>query len=343
MARLPSCPMWLPPTPRGIASAAIVGIGLAACGEATPPRWQGYVEGEFVHVASPFAGRLEQLSVHRGQQVAQGAPLFALETEEESAARTEAMAQMRAAQARLADLQTGQRPPEIDARRAQLAQAQAAAERSATALTRDEAQFRIGGISQAQLDQSRATAHADAARVRELRSDLAVARLPGRDAQRQAQSAQVEAARAALAQADWRLARKAASAPQPALVHDTLYRPGEWVPAGSPVVRLLPPGNIKVRFFVPEAALGGLRVGQPVTMRCDGCAQPIPATIRYVSTQAEYTPPVIYSNETRGKLVFMVEAQPAPADAAALHPGQPVEVDTQAPVRRAAGTSEPSR
>ncbi|ESJ10752.1 hypothetical protein B551_0215395 [Cupriavidus sp. HPC(L)] len=102
------------------------------------------------------------------------------------------------------------------------------------------------------------------------------------------------------------------------------------MPAGSPVVRLLPPGNVKVRFFVPEAAIGTLRPGQAVRLTCDGCGAAIPATIRYVSSQAEYTPPVIYSNETRRKLVFLVEARPAPADAARLHPGQPVEVEPAA-------------
>jgi HlyD family secretion protein len=101
------------------------------------------------------------------------------------------------------------------------------------------------------------------------------------------------------------------------------------VPAGAPVVNLLPPGNIKVRFFVPEREVGALKPGQPVTLACDGCTGPIPAQITYVAPQAEYTPPVIYSRERREKLVFMVEARPAPADAPKLHPGQPVEVTLQ--------------
>ncbi|WP_284209321.1 HlyD family secretion protein, partial [Chitiniphilus shinanonensis] len=164
------------------------------------------------------------------------------------------------------------------------------------------------------------------AEVRRLQRELDVARLPGRSAQLQAQAAQVEAARAALAQADWTLNQKALRAPTGALVFDTLYREGEWVAPGSPVVRLLPPGNIKVRFFVPQAALAGLQPGREVTLRCDGC-QPLPARIDYVATEAEYTPPVIYSNDTRDKLVFLVEARPAPAQAARLHPGQPVTVE----------------
>ena len=105
-----------------------------------------------------------------------------------------------------------------------------------------------------------------------------------------------------------------------------MYRSGEWVPAGSPVVRMLPPENVKVRFFVPESAVGALASGRPVRIRCDGCAADVAAVVSFVSDQAEYTPPVIYSNEARAKLVFLVEARPQVADAARLHPGQPVQV-----------------
>ena len=102
--------------------------------------------------------------------------------------------------------------------------------------------------------------------MRELRAQLEVANLPGRQDQRRAQAAQVEAARATLAQADWTLAQKRLAAPAAAQVLDTLYRVGEWVPAGSPVVSLLPPGNIKVRFFVPETVVGTLKPGQQATV-----------------------------------------------------------------------------
>jgi len=299
---------------------------LSACSKEPPNIWQGYVEGEFVSVASPFAGRLDTLSVQRGQQVASGAPLFVLESDDERAARQQAAEQLRAAEAQLADLKIGKRPVEVDVSRAQLAQAQATAQRSAAQFRRDQAQFTIGGISQAQLDESRATAASDAARVRELQHDIDVARLPGRNDQQAAQAAQVEAARAALAQAEWKLSRKAVSATQAGLVYDTPYRLGEWVPAGSPVVRMLPPGNVKVRFYVPETIVGALKNGQAIQVHCDGCPAPVPANITYVSSEAEYTPPVIYSNETRRKLVFLVEARPSAADAPKLRPGQPVEV-----------------
>ncbi|MGH8786590.1 MAG: HlyD family secretion protein [Cupriavidus necator] len=318
-----------PQLPAAALAALAAVLLLAACSRERADTWQGYVEGEFVSVASPFAGRLDTLSVQRGQQVGQGATLFALESDDERAARQQAEDQLRAAEAQLQDMKTGKRPVEVEVSRAQLAQAQAQALRSAAALRRDQRQYEIGGIAQAQLDESRAQASSDAARVRELQRDIDVARLPGRDAQQAAQAAQVAAARAALAQAEWKLSRKTVATTQAGLVYDTPYRLGEWVPAGSPVVRMLPPGNVKVRFYVPETVVGALRNGQAVQVRCDGCAAPVAATISYVANEAEYTPPVIYSNETRRKLVFLVEARPAAADAPRLRPGQPVEVVPQ--------------
>jgi HlyD family secretion protein len=222
---------------------------------------QGYVEGEFVHVSSSETGRLVHLSVTRGQQVQAGAPLFALESVNEAAAQRQARQQLSAAEAHLKDLRTGKRPQELDVFRAQLAQAIAEERKSAAGLVRDEAQYKAGGISSARLDETRARAESDAARTRELRSQLDVAGLSARDEQVKAQAANAAAARAALEQAEWRLDQKAVAASRAGLVFDILYREGEWVQAGIPVVRLLPPENIKVRFFVPETLLGALTLG----------------------------------------------------------------------------------
>jgi HlyD family secretion protein len=131
---------------------------------------------------------------------------------------------------------------------------------------------------------------------------------------------------AALARARWAVEQKTQSAPTAGRIQDTLYRPGEFVPAGSPVLVLLPPENIKTRFFVPETELSSVKVGQLISVSFDGATAPLRATINYVSAQPEFTPPVIYSQQTRAKLVFLVEAAFAPADAVKLHPGQPVEV-----------------
>jgi HlyD family secretion protein len=269
---------------------------------------------------------LTNLAVQRGQKVATNAALFSLESNNEADAVKQAEHQFQAAQSQGADLLTGKRPAEVQVTEAQLAQARSEAQRTGLQRQRDEEQFRADGIPKSQLDDSRAAAANAQARVRELQAQLQVARLPGRAQQIRAQQAQVEAARAALAQAQWKLDQKQVRAPSAGLVFDTMYRSGEWVPAGSPVVRMLPPENIKVRFFVPETVVGSLAIGRNVAIRCDGCAAAVPAVISFVSEQAEYTPPNIYSNDTRTKFVFLVEARPQPADAVKLHPGQPVEV-----------------
>jgi HlyD family secretion protein len=304
----------------------LLSLVLAGCSGSRSPTYQGYVEGEFVYLASSQPGHLEHLAVARGQQVAAGAPVFSLEATEEEAEQRQAQRQLAVAEAQLADIETGRRPPEIDVVRAQLLQAQAAAQKSAQQRQRDETQYRAGGVSREQLEATLAQATSDAAHVNELQSQLEVARLPGRQQQLKAQSAQVLFAQAVLAQANWRLEQKSVSAPRAGLVYDTMYREGEWVAAGNPVIRLLPPQNIKVRFYVPETILGSLATGRRVSLHCDGCATDIGATITYLSAEAEYTPPVIYSNETRAKLIYMIEAHPMPEDAVKLHPGQPVAV-----------------
>ncbi|AIO36406.1 efflux transporter, RND family, MFP subunit [Burkholderia cenocepacia] len=314
---------------RALPPALVAAVALlAGCGKPADrtPTYQGYVEGEFVYLASSQSGTLTQLSVARGQTVAAGAPAFSLDTVSETAALQQAQHQLDAARAQLADLRTGKRPPEVNVTKAQLAQAAAQASRAAAQLARDERQYAAGGISKQQLDDSRTSAQTTAAQVRELQNQVDVARLPGRTQQVAAQAAQVDAARAAVAEAQWKLDQKRVAAPAAGRIQDTLYRVGEWVQAGNPVVQMLPPQNLKVRFFVPEAAVGSLAPGRAVTIHCDGCAADVPARITYVSNAAEYTPPVIYSNESRTKLVFMIEAHPAVADAPKLHPGQPVAV-----------------
>jgi len=311
---------------RYLAFALSLAAILAGCSAETPNTYQGYVEGEYVHVASAVGGRLERLLVQRGQTVEAKAPLFQLESEEETAAKRQADEQLKASQAQLADLRQGRRNPELDVAKAQLAQAIAAEEQAAQQLRRDEAQFEIGGIPRAQLEDSRANHSIKAARVRELQGQLEVSRLPAREDQIRAQDAQVQAARAASSQSSWRLDQKHVAATQGGLVVDTLYREGEWVAPGSPVVRMLPPQNVKVRFFVPQPVIGGLKPGRNLAVRCDGCGAEVPATVSYIAAEPEYTPPVIYSNETRAKLVFMVEARPSVENAARLRPGQPVSV-----------------
>lgn len=246
---------------RSTAISLVTAVVLSSCGDPSPDRFQGYVEGEFVYVASPLAGQLETLSVQRGQQVTIGQPLFSLDETAEKAVRD---------------------------------MAQAALVLSEAEFKRQAELLRRGPASAQDYDRARSTRDQDQQR---------------------------------LTQAQWNFDQKKQSAPESGLVYDTLFREGEWVAAGKPVVALLPPQNIKVRAFVPEARVGSIHYGDPVQVTVDGVGQPFLGKVSYISPRAEYTPPVIYSRESRQKLVFMVESLFEPQVSANLHPGQPVDVE----------------
>ena len=279
-----------------------------------------------MRVAAPFAGTLQQLSVKRGDQVEAAKPLFALENENETAARREAEERLRAAEARLANLKSGKRAPEIESATQELQQARAMRELASSNIARQQKLYASGFVSSAVLDDARAQFKREDAHVKELEAAVTTAKMPARTDEIRAAEADARAAREVLAQSEWKLAQRAVATPTAGLVHDTYFVVGDWVPAGSPVASVLPPGNVKVRFYVPEPLLGGLKLGQSLTINCDGCAAPFTATIQFIADRAEFTPPVLYSKENRAKLVYLVEAKPSAADAARLHPGQPVDV-----------------
>ena len=307
--------------------AALIAVYLLlyGCENPSDSAWQGYVEGEYVLLASPYAGQLQKLHVRRGERVEAAKPVFALEQESERAARAEADQRLRSAQARLENLAQGRRVHEVEALRAELEQARAARELSEANLVREERLVKTEATSRARYDEARGALARDRARFAAAEAQLKSALEPlGRAPERKAAEAEVAAARAAVAQAAWRLEQKSVTAPVAGLVQDTFFVEGEWVPAGRPVASILPPGNVKIRFYVPEAVIGEWRSGKEVEVRCDGCPAPIAARVSFISPQAEYTPPVLYSKESRAKLVFLLEARPAAG--ASLHPGQPVDV-----------------
>lgn len=275
-------------------------------------------------LASPYAGQLQKLYVRRGDRVESGKPVFALEQESERAARLEAEEKLKTAQARFENLAAGRRAPEIEALRAEVTQARAARDLSASQLAQQQKLFKGGFIAQARLDEALSAQRRDTARLAEAEAQLRNALQPlGRDAERKAAEGDVAAARAAMAQAAWRLEQKSVAAPVAGLVQDTFFVEGEWVPAGRPVASLLPPGNVKARFYVPETLVGGIPIGTDLEIRCDGCPAPVAAKVSFVSSQAEYTPPFLYSKESRAKLLFLVEAR---LEGGSLRPGQPVDV-----------------
>jgi HlyD family secretion protein len=308
--------------------ALAVGVCLG-CTKPDPNRVQGYVEGEFVYVASPYAGAVETLSVERGARVKPGDALFALDPKPQKAARDEAARRVAQARASLEDAKKGLRPTEIASLEAQLKQMRAALMRSESDLARAQKVFSMGSGSEEDIVRARATRDQDIGKVAQFEADLKTARLGSREDQVHAAEANLHALEAALAKAEWDLSQKTQAAPQAGLVFDTLFRPGEWVAAGKPVVVLLPPPNVKARAFVPEPRVGAIHPGDRVRVQVDGVAETIMGTVRFISPRAEFTPPVIYSRESRGKLVFMIEIFFDPAVAANLHPGQPVDVYLQ--------------
>ncbi len=299
---------------------------VGACSEKPGTGWSGYAEGDYVYIAAPLSGRLESLAVQAGQNVLKDAALFTLDAEAERAARDEAAARLTSARAQAANTEKGRRSDEVAITEAQLAQAQAQAALAQSDLARQQQLVAQGFVSKARLDDATTAVRQVQARVAELTAALRVARLPARVDERVASQATATAAAEALRQTQWRTTQKQQLSPTSALVADVFFRPGEFVPAGQPVLALLPRANIKARFFVPEAEVAQVAAGQPVLLSCDGCGAPIAARVTRIATQAEYTPPVIYSNAQRAKLVFMVEAQPDPAQVGRLHPGQPLDV-----------------
>ena len=309
----------------GLVLAASIILFATGCTRRESAGYQGYLEGEFIYVAAPLAGRLEKLAVQKGARVEAGAPLFTLEQSAELSALREAAERLRQSQARLADLRKGQRPSELAALDARLAQARSAAELSALELERTTKLHQTTVLSDDDYDRIRLKHEANTKIVVETSAQLITAQLGGRTDAITAAEADAAAAQAALDRAGWSVAQKSQSAPHAALVYDTLYRAGEFVPAANPVVSLLPPENIKVRFFVPEAGFAALKAGDRVRVAITGRPE-LEARISYLSPQPEYTPPVLYNRENRAKLVFMVEAVFDPAAARDLHPGQPADV-----------------
>lgn len=305
---------------------AVVVMLLTGCQPTVSDLLQGYLEGEYVYVACPLGGAVEGLHVARGEQVKAGDPLFTLESSLERAGRDEAERRSIQALAALEDAKKGKRPSEIDALTASLKQVQAALELAEKELARQQTLWQAGASAQQEMDAACSARDQCRERVRSLEAEIETARLGARADQVAAAEANVRALEAALTQAEWSLNQKRQSAPKSGLVFDTLFREGEWVAAGRPVVVLLPPANIKLRVFVPEAQLARLQLGDVVQVFMDGVRESVPAKVNFISPRAEYSPPMIYSRANREKFVYLIEAVFEGGMAARLHPGQPVEV-----------------
>jgi len=308
---------------------AAAGIGAAAWHYwPAPPdagRLQGYVEGYVVYMAPEQGGRIERLAVDSGDQVKAGQFLFRIDPALARAQRDEAAARVQQAQAQLANLRAAQqRPEQIAVLQAQEQQAEAQLTLSTADLERQRALYERSISSKAQFDQAKATYDRDKAALATVQRQIEAGRTAARTAEIAAAEAAAGAAQAALDQAETRLAQTTVRAPADAQVQDVFFRAGEVVGDGQPVLSLLPPGNRRIRFYVPEPRLATVALGQVVGVTCDNCPGGLTARITFISREAEFTPPVIFSLEERAKLVFRVEA--TPVGDAVLPIGQPVTV-----------------
>lgn len=322
-----------------VAAVAVAGVIAATwlhfAGAERGTAWQGWVEGDFLFVGPDEAGRLTSLNVREGETVKESAPLFAVESDIQSAELSQARSAVAEAKARLERVEASQqRPEEIAVLEAQRRRAEAAMEQSRPELDRARDLVAKGIAAQARLDTAKATYDRDMAALAETERQIIVARLRSRTEEIEAARNVVAQAESRLAAAETRLSQRVVAAPATGVVQELFYRPGEVVPAGRPVVSLLPPANLKVRFFVAQSQLPSLAPGARVHVSCDGCADGIEAEVTFLSNEAEFTPPVIFSSEERAKLVFRVEARPLKPEL--LRVGQPVTVT---PANNATGSS----
>jgi HlyD family secretion protein len=299
-------------------------VCLAACSEA-PSSYQGYVEGDFLNIGPEEGGRVTQLLVREGDRVEAGTPLFTMDDTTAQADVTSAQTALAAAEATLADMKSGARQPEIEALIAQRDQGQANLQLSKIQFDRQNRLVESGARPKEMLDEARAALTRDQARIVEINKDIQVAQLGARINQIEAARQEVDAAQAVLDKANYLLARRKVEAPAQGQVSEIVTRPGEVVAAGVPVVTMLPPGNLKIRFYVPQGQMAQLGQGDEVSITCDGCPGPTTARISFVADEVEFTPPVIFSDQSREKLMVMMEARTQkPVDF--LRPGQPVDV-----------------
>ena len=306
---------------------------LGGCFDDAAKPIQGYVEGDFVDLGVPGGGRVVALAVARGDRVSAGAAVFRLDPSTAQAAFAEAEARRAQAQADYENLLSGKRPEEIAVIAAQRNQAVAALQLARQDLARQRGLKGTSAALQQKLDAATATAAEARARVAELEAELDAAKLAARRPEIQAAEHAVTAAEAAVAQARAALDDRTGVAPEDARVEDVLFHPGETVAAGQPVVRLLPPGNVIVRAYLGAATLARLPEGARAELRCAACAVGAAATVSFVSDEAAYAPPILYSREHSDKLTFLVELRPDAAIAPNLRPGQPVSIVPPEPVK----------
>jgi len=311
--------VWAVAALTATASAFVAGFS-----EHGPPTYNGYVEANYVYVAATNPGRIKAIPTLEGQTVTKGQMLFSLDDDQYRAALSAAVAQRAAAEASWRNLETGSRSEEIDVIKASLKQAEASQELAKTTLDRIMKLKQSGLVPDSKVDEARAQLDTSNASVAQLQAQLTVAELPARPEQLAAAEANYDAAVANVEAAKVNLDDRTVESPVGGVVDRVFYRNGEVVGVGAPVLSILPPGELKIEFFIPEPDRNLFRIGDVLDLSCDNCPDGLSATISYLASQPQNTPPIIYSRDERRRLVFLAEAM-IDADASLL-PGQPVSM-----------------
>ncbi len=259
-----------------------------------PEEWQGYADADFVKVGPTQQGLVTAVKVERGDRVVKGAPLFEQDDADDRFAVDQTARLLQQAKDQLANLKNPAKPTEIAQAEANLRDAAAARDKVQADLQRNQALLKTGAATAQIVDEEQADLRSATARIAAGEAALEQAKAPlGRPGEIIAQTSAVDAGQAALAMARWKLAQRSVVSPVTGVVADVLARAGETLDAGAPVVSLLPPENIFIRFFVPEPSLAHVHVGDAVALLCDNCPADMTGTVSYIAPQAEYTPPFI--------------------------------------------------
>lgn len=269
----------------------------------------GYSEGRFRLMSMEVAGRLAQVSVQDGQSVKQGTVLATLDASVVAAELDQARARMAAAQARLADAQAGGRTQEINAAQDRLARAQASARNAQQSYDRIKPLFDKGVVAKSRLDSVEAAMRETKASVAEAAQQFELASLPARTDEIAARAADFAAAKAAVRAHERRLAQMSLAAPTDGLIERVLRDEGEPAGPSAPVIRFLPDGERKAILFVTEEKRPSIPLGRLLTIECDGCATTFKAKVDRLSSEAEFTSPMIFSDVQRSRLTYRLEAR----------------------------------
>ena len=284
----------------------------------------GYVEAQNTYLAAPYSGTLDTLAIGRGEAVKKGQFLLQLDRNPQAIILEKNAADIAQAQHILQDLINPRRPEEINAIMAQIAQVEAHITLAQLRVTRYQKLFKQNAASKDVLDTTLENLNQQQKLKDQYQANLNLAKHGARDEQIQAQRKQVESLMILQKEMQWELAQKRIVAPDGGIIFDTYFTRGEFVKAGQPVLSLLSPQNLFAVFFVPAQVLGNLKKGQRITLKKAGQGSSKAATIDYISPEAEYLPPLVYSRDNYDKLVFRIKARIS--DFHDFQPGMPLVV-----------------